>query len=105
MVLENGYCEDYVIEKYWGIFLNLGIVFVVFGGVNYLKLVIFGFYINVLDFDFVKVLVDYLVYFDKNDIVYMEYFFWCRKFRVDGFLNIVVFNKYYLWICRLCEKV
>lgn len=104
LALENGYCEDYVTEKYWGTPLNLGIVPVVLGGANYSKLAIPGSYINVLDFDSVKALADYLAYLDKNDTAYMEYFSWRRKFRVDGFLNTAAFNKHYPWTCRLCEK-
>lgn len=63
-------CEDYIIEKYWCNFFEFGLVFVVMGGVDYKVFVILGFYINVMDFLFIKKLVEYLLFFDENDDEY-----------------------------------
>lgn len=46
-------------------------MFVVFGVFNYIfDEVILGFFVKVVDFDFIRFLVNYLMYFDKNDVVY-----------------------------------
>lgn len=93
-VFENLYCLDYVIEKYWYMLFDYDIVLVVFGGVLYdQKIVIFGFFINVLDFVLIKILVDYLFFLDRNENVYNEYFLWRKCYK------LVFFE---LWICYMC---
>ena len=100
--MEN--CVDYLTEKYWGTPLELGVVPVVMGGANYSQMAIPGSYINVLDFDSVKDLADYLLYLDKNDTAYMEYFAWRKTYRVYGYLKGAVFNEHYPWTCNMCAK-
>lgn len=80
LVFENGNCEEYIMEKYWENVIGNDIVFIVMGGVDYKKFVIFNFYIDVEDFVFFKYFVEYLFYFDVNDIVYKEYFVWKRLY-------------------------
>lgn len=76
-VLENFYCVDYIIEKYWYILFDYDNVLIVLGGVNYDdKIVILGFFINILDFLLVEFFVNYFFYLDRNYIVYNEYFWW-----------------------------
>lgn len=104
LAFENGNCVDYVTEKYWGGPLELGIVPVVLGGANYSEMAIPGSYINVFDFDSIKTLADYLLYLDKNDTAYMEYFAWRKLYKVDGYLNGANFNKHYPWTCDICAK-
>ena len=104
LAFENGNCVDYVTEKYWGGPLELGIVPVVLGGANYSEMAIPGSYINVFDFDSIKTLADYLLYLDKNDTAYMEYFVWRKLYKVDGYLNGATFNKHYPWTCDICAK-
>ena len=104
LAFENGNCVDYLTEKYWGTPLELGIVPVVMGGANYSQMAIPGSYINVLDFDSVKDLADYLLYLDKNDTAYMEYFAWRKTYRVYGYLKGAVFNEHYPWTCNMCAK-
>lgn len=104
LAFENGNCVDYVTEKYWGGPLELGIVPVVLGGANYSEMAIPGSYINVFDFDSIKTLADYLLYLDKNDTAYMEYFAWRKLYMVDGYLNGANFNKHYPWTCDICAK-
>lgn len=104
LAFENGNCVDYVTEKYWGGPLELGIVPVVLGGANYSDMAIPGSYINVFDFDSIKTLADYLLYLDKNDTAYMEYFVWRKLYKVDGYLTGATFNKHYPWTCDICAK-
>ncbi|CAH3111851.1 unnamed protein product [Porites lobata] len=104
LAFENGNCVDYVTEKYWGGPLELGIVPVVLGGANYSEMAIPGSYINVFDFDSRKTLADYLLYLDKNDTAYMEYFVWRKLYKVDGYLTGATFNKHYPWTCDICAK-
>ena len=104
LAFENGNCVDYVTEKYWGGPLELGIVPVVLGGANYSEMAIPGSYINVFDFDSIKTLADYLLYIDKNDTAYMEYFVWRKLYKVDGYLTGATFNKHYPWTCDICAK-
>ena len=104
LAFENGNCVDYLTEKYWGAPLDHGILPVVLGGANYTAMAIPGSYINALDFDSVKALADYLLYLDKNDTAYMEYFAWRKKYKVHGYLKDSVFNKHYPWTCNLCAK-
>lgn len=104
LAFENGNCVDYVTEKYWGGPLELGIVPVVLGGANYSEMAIPGSYINVFDFDSIKTLADYLLYLDKNDTAYMEYFVWRKLYKVDGYLTGATFNKHYPWMCDICAK-
>lgn len=104
LAFENGNCVDYVTEKYWGGPLELGIVPVVLGGANYSEMAIPGSYINVFDFDSIKTLADYLLYLDKNDTAYMEYFVWRKLYKVDGYLTGATFNKHYPWTCDICAK-
>lgn len=104
LAFENGNCVDYLTEKYWGGPLELGIVPVVLGGANYSEMAIPGSYINVFDFDSIKTLADYLLYLDKNDTAYMEYFVWRKLYKVDGYLTGATFNKHYPWTCDICAK-
>lgn len=104
LAFENGNCVDYLTEKYWGGPLELGIVPVVLGGANYSEMAIPGSYINVFDFDSIKTLADYLLYLDKNDTAYMEYFAWQKLYKVDGYLTGATFNKHYPWTCDICAK-
>ena len=102
--LENGHCVDYLTEKYWGVPLSLGIVPVVLGGANYKELAIPGSYINIMDFPTVQALAEYLLYLDKNDTAYLEYFAWRKKYKVNGCLNGSALNEHYPWTCELCAK-
>lgn len=104
LAFENGNCVDYVTEKYWGAPLELGNVPVVLGGANYAQIAIPGSFINALDFDSVKALAEYLLYLDKNDTAYMEYFAWRKKFKVYGSLKPEGFNTHHPWTCELCTK-
>ncbi|EDO40908.1 predicted protein, partial [Nematostella vectensis] len=93
LAFENTNCLDYITEKYWRA-LRDGVVPVVMGGSDYGSTVaIPGSFINVADFSTVKALADYLVYLDKNDTAYKEYFRWRQKYMTV---------HYSPWNCILC---
>ena len=81
-------------EKYWGSPLENGIVPIVMGGADYKEIAIPGSYINVLHFPSAKALADYLLYLDKNNTAYNEYFHWKTKYKLGG--------CHYHWTCDLC---
>ncbi|RXG54878.1 Glycoprotein 3-alpha-L-fucosyltransferase A [Armadillidium vulgare] len=70
---ENSFCKDYVTEKFFNI-LSYYIIPVVMGGADYAAIAPPYSYINVEDFESPKDLANYLIYLDKNDTAYMEYF-------------------------------
>ena len=53
-------------------------------------------YIDVRDFKSPKHLAEYLLYLDKNDTAYMEYFNWRRDYRVKSGPRASLF-------CQLCR--
>lgn len=66
---------DYITERYWYTPLDHNIVPIVLGGANYDdKNAIPGSFRNILDFSSVKSLANYLLYLDRNDTAYDEYF-------------------------------
>ncbi|XP_069169702.1 alpha-(1,3)-fucosyltransferase C-like [Procambarus clarkii] len=96
---ENSLCRDYVTEKFFRI-LRLDIVPVVFGQANYGLHAPPHAYIDALTFPSVKALADHLIYLDKNDTAYNEYFRWKRYHRVP--------NSWENWskpYCELCERL
>ena len=104
LAFENTECVDYVTEKYWGSPLENGIVPIVMGGADYKKIAIPGSYINVLDFPSIKALADYLLYLDKNNTAYNEYFHWKTKYKLGGVLRGGLTGNY-PWTCDLCALV
>ena len=102
LAFENTECLDYVTEKYWGSPLENGIVPIVMGGADYKEIAIPGSYINVLDFPSAKALADYLLYLDKNDTAYNEYFHWKTKYKLGGCLHGGDLSRHYHWTCDLC---
>ena len=102
LAFENTECLDYVTEKYWGSPLENGIVPIVMGGADYKKIAIPGSFINVLDFPSVKALADYLLYLDKNNTAYNEYFSWKTEYKQGGCLHGNDLSRHYHWTCDLC---
>ena len=88
LAFENGLCTDYITEKFW-IALNRNSVPVVLTKDYYSADVVPpGSFVSVQDFPSVKALAEYLLYLDKNDTAYNEYFSWKQKFdskRTVGF--------------------
>ena len=95
--LENSYCVDYITEKYWYTPLDHDNVPIVLGGANYDdKITIPGSFINILDFLSVESLANYLLYLDKNDTAYNEYFRWRRHFKPVHPES---------WTCQMCAAL
>ncbi|XP_037783769.1 alpha-(1,3)-fucosyltransferase C-like isoform X1 [Penaeus monodon] len=72
---ENSLCRDYVTEKFFTPLL-LDVVPVVYGYANYSRLAPPHSYIDALSFNTTRDLAEYLLYLDKNDTAYNEYFRW-----------------------------
>lgn len=92
LAFENGFCEDYITEKYWEQALEHDLVPVVMGGADYSKLVIPESYINVLDFSSIENLALYLKALDRNSTAYNEYFHWKKKYTAEPIVAL----------CKLC---
>ncbi|XP_041347193.1 3-galactosyl-N-acetylglucosaminide 4-alpha-L-fucosyltransferase FUT3-like [Gigantopelta aegis] len=72
LAFENGFCPDYITEKFYR-FYSVDVVPVVRGGGNYSRDLPEGTYVNTADFKSVADLAKYLNYLDKNDDKYIEY--------------------------------
>ncbi|XP_042872436.1 alpha-(1,3)-fucosyltransferase C-like [Penaeus japonicus] len=70
---ENSLCRDYATEKFFKI-LKLDIVPIVYGLANYSAIAPPHSYIDALAFPTAKDLASYILYLDKNDTAYNEYF-------------------------------
>ena len=81
LAFENGNCPEYITEKYWVNAIDNNILPVVMGGADYKALAIPNSYINVEDFESPKKLAEYLLYLDRNDTAYKEYFTWKRFYQ------------------------
>ncbi|XP_018666759.2 3-galactosyl-N-acetylglucosaminide 4-alpha-L-fucosyltransferase FUT3-like [Ciona intestinalis] len=98
-------CRDYVTEEFWKNGIEMGRVPVVWGpkkkDLEYLAPP--GSYIHTEDFESPAKLVEYLLYLDKNDEAYREYFNWVRNPGTE----VERLKKLYqqTWQERLCEKV
>lgn len=95
LAFENGFCEDYVTEKYWEQALEHDLVPVLMGGADYSELVIPESYINVLDFSSIENLASYLKALDTNSTAYNEYFHWKKKYETEPIDAL----------CKLCEML
>ncbi|XP_063906646.1 alpha-(1,3)-fucosyltransferase C-like [Zophobas morio] len=93
---ENSVCEDYVTEKMYNV-LKRNVVPIVFGGANYDVLAPPKSVINVLDFESVKNLTDYIKYLDARPDEYLKYFEWKKNYVVDTSHKEV--------LCDLCKKL
>ncbi|XP_067002550.2 alpha-(1,3)-fucosyltransferase C [Anabrus simplex] len=93
---ENSLCKDYVTEKLFGV-INYNVVPVVYGGVNYSKIMPPMSYIDAADFSTPQDLADYLLYLDKTPDEYVKYFWWKSHYRVYSQSKHV--------LCKLCEML
>uniref|UniRef100_H2YJ49 Fucosyltransferase n=1 Tax=Ciona savignyi TaxID=51511 RepID=H2YJ49_CIOSA len=97
LALENSYhCRDYITEKFWENSLLNAAVPIVWGPTkeDILKVAPAGSFIHMDDFTSIAELADYLVYLDRNDTAYKEYFSWW--FKPSGNLEPV-------GLCKLCS--
>ena len=95
LAFENGNCPDYITEKYWENAIDNDIVPIVMGGADYKALAIPNSYINVQDFASPKQLAKYLLYLDRNDTAYREYFSWKKRYQ-----RIIPKR-----VCALCKQL
>ena len=81
---ENRLCKHYITEKYWTTPFRINAVPIVLGGSNYsdLHLAVPGSFINALDFNSPKDLVDYIKKVDQDDKLYNSYFQWKKHYKV-----------------------
>lgn len=101
---ENAFCDQYVTEKYWYNAMQHDAIPIVLGGGPYddSKTAIPGSFIDVQSFPTIKKLADYLMYLDKNDTAYNEYFAWKQKYKLpqdEGWPYPDI------WSCAICEKL
>ncbi|XP_067657077.1 alpha-(1,3)-fucosyltransferase 7-like [Haliotis asinina] len=95
---ENGYCRDYLTEKFWRPIIRDQIP-VVRGGADYKTMVPPGSYINVDDFSNVRSLAEYLWNVARNESLYNSYFSWKKNYKLvpNGWTRMN-------W-CGLCERL
>ncbi|KAL7642686.1 UNVERIFIED_CONTAM: hypothetical protein RMT77_007251 [Armadillidium vulgare] len=98
---ENNFCKDYVTEKFYRI-LNYYIIPVVRGAADYASIAPPHSYINVEDFKTPKELANHLIYLDKNDTAYMEYFNWKKDYFL---MNRLGWLSHAISFCTLCQKL
>jgi len=93
LVFEPFMCQHYMSDLIWAV-LKTNMVPVVFGGVNYSKLLPIGSYIDALN-QSPKNLAHFLRYLDKNDELYNNYLQWKDSFSIS--LDS--------WLCQLCSSL
>ena len=80
LAFENGVCTDYITEKFWIILRRNSVPVVLAKDYYSADAVPPDSFISVQDFPSVKALAEYLLYLDKNDHAYNQYFSWKEKF-------------------------
>ena len=80
LAFENSVCTDYITEKFWRTFGWNSVPITLTRDFYTPDIVPPGSFISVQDFPSVKALAEYLLYLDKNDTAYNEYFTWKKEF-------------------------
>lgn len=93
--MESTYCSEYVTEKFFRNGLQNGLVPIVLGGGLYDEIGPPHSYINVLDFDNMESLGNYLKYLDNNATAYNEYHQWRYSYKIEGSHRI----------CEICKAL
>ena len=96
LAFENSFCIDYISEKYWETLLDGNAVPIVMGGAEYSKVAIPKSFIDVMDFDSVEDLANYIKYLDENDEAYNEYHAWKARYKLGQPRS---------WSCKICEMI
>ncbi|XP_071535700.1 alpha-(1,3)-fucosyltransferase C-like isoform X2 [Panulirus ornatus] len=96
---ENSLCLDYATEKFFNM-LRLDVVPVVYGLGSYTKQAPPHSYIDSMNFPTAKSLAEYLLYLDRNDTAYNEYYRWKRFHQLPHEWARVA--KTY---CDMCERL
>ena len=94
---ENGVCTDYISEKFWTALQRNSVPVVLANDYYSADAVPPASFISVQDFPSVKALAEYLLYLDKNDTAYNEYFSWRQKFVSRRNFNFEA--------CKVCDAL
>lgn len=97
---ENSLCSDYVTEKFFSRVNQL--VVIVMGGTNYSQVAPPHSYINVMDYASPRELANYLLELDRNDSLYLSYFWWKQYYRTRMISEKLVRAQSF---CQLCDKL
>ena len=97
LAFENGVCTDYISEKFWVTLQRNSVPVVLARDYYSADVVPPASFISVQDFPSVKALAEYLLYLDKNDTAYNEYFSWRQKF--------VTRRNFNLDVCKVCNAL
>jgi len=93
LVFESFMCQHFMSDLIWAV-LKTDMVPVVFGGVNYSKVLPLGSYIDALN-QSPKNLAHFLRHLDKNDELYNNYLQWKDEYMVEQDS----------WLCQLCSSL
>jgi alpha-1,3-fucosyltransferase len=96
---ENTFCEDYVTEKFFRR-INESLV-IVMGQAEYTKITPPHSYLNVMDYASPKELAEHLWELDRNDTMYLSYFWWKQYYTARSISKELVAQT----MCKLCEKL
>jgi alpha-1,3-fucosyltransferase len=96
---ENTFCEEYVTEKFFRR-INESLV-IVMGQADYTKVAPPHSYLNVMDFASPKELAGHLWELDRNDTMYLSYFWWKQYYTARSISKELVAQS----MCKLCEKM
>ena len=106
LAFENAlHCRDYITEKFWVRSLSMGRVSVVWGPSkeNVVRLAPTKSFIHVEDFDSPASLAMYLLYLDKNDTAYREYFKWREE--PDEKTMMIALTRERTGALALCDRI
>jgi alpha-1,3-fucosyltransferase len=102
LALENSFCPDYVTEKFFGRLQgNSPPLLVVLGGANYSRIAPPHSHLNILDYPSPKALAKVLYQLDRNQSLYLSYFWWMDHYRV----HTGTAKDHASTMCRLCERL
>ena len=97
LAFENGVCTDYISEKFWLALQRNSVPVVLARDYYSADVVPPASFISVQDFPSVKALAGYLLYLDKSDTAYNEYFSWKHKF--------VSKRNFHFAACNVCDAL
>ncbi|XP_063976318.1 alpha-(1,3)-fucosyltransferase C-like [Diachasmimorpha longicaudata] len=93
---ENTLCKDYVTEKFFHP-LSKYVIPVVYGGADYTKFAPPHSYINVLDFNSISELANFLLKLADDPMRYSSYFWWKKHYSIEESTKAT--------LCNFCEKL
>ena len=99
LAFENSVCTDYITEKFWNALKRNSVPIVLAKDYYGPDVVPPGSFISVQDFPSVKALAEYLLYLDKNDTAYNEYFTWKQEFAYEQKL------RFRYAACEICDAL